>query len=142
MTIEEQLKQEILSKYKSVRAFTTTINVPYSTLDSALKRGVENAGIATMLKVFGALDLDIESIRDGTLRHRDCAVKEFSAIAEQSIIQKYRALDTYGQDTVLAVLDCEHKRCTEQQTDTEIGLAARKSDKPHHSTGPDTEVEI
>lgn len=142
MTIEEQLKQEILSKYKSIRAFTTAISVPYSTLDSALKRGVENAGIATMLKVFGALDLDIESIQDGTLRHRNSDTKEFSVFAERILIQKYRALDTYGQDTVSAVLDCEHKRCMEQQTDTEIGLAARKSDTPHPSTGPDTEVEI
>ena len=63
MTLEEQLKSEILSRYKSVRAFTTAIGIPYSTLDSVFKRGVTNAGIGTMLKVFSALDLDIESIQ-------------------------------------------------------------------------------
>lgn len=70
MTIEDQLKNEILSKYKSVRAFTTAIQIPYTTLDSVFKRGISNAGIGTMLKVFGALDLDIESVRTGELRHR------------------------------------------------------------------------
>ena len=31
MTIEEQLKNEILNNYKSVRAFTQKIDIPYST---------------------------------------------------------------------------------------------------------------
>lgn len=71
MSIEEQLKQEILCKYKSIRAFTTDIQIPYSTLDSVFKRGLSKAGIDTMLKVFSALDLDIESIPEGVLRHRN-----------------------------------------------------------------------
>ena len=70
MTMEEQLKNAILEKYKSVRAFTTTINIPYSTLDSVFKRGISNAGVSTMIKVFDALDLDIESVSSGELRHR------------------------------------------------------------------------
>lgn len=70
MTIEEQLKQKILERYKSVRAFTTSINIPYSTLDSVFKRGIANAGVSTMIKVFNALDLDIESIQSVELRNR------------------------------------------------------------------------
>ena len=70
MTVEEQLKQEILSKYKSIRAFTTTINIPYSTLDSVFKRGISNAGVSTMIKVFDALELDIESVQTGTLQRK------------------------------------------------------------------------
>lgn len=68
MTMEEQLKQEILSRYKSVRAFTTAIGIPYTTLDSVFKRGIQKAGVSTMIKVFNALNLDIESIQDGELR--------------------------------------------------------------------------
>ncbi len=71
MNLEEQLKTEILSKYKSIRAFTTAINIPYSTLDSVFRRGLVNAGISTMLKVFDALDLDIESVSTGQLSHRE-----------------------------------------------------------------------
>lgn len=68
MTLEEQLKSEILTKYKSIRAFTEVIQMPYSTLDSVFKRGIGNAGVVTVLKVFQALDLDMEnSIRTGSL---------------------------------------------------------------------------
>lgn len=68
MTLEEQLKAAILERYRSVRAFTTAWGIPYSTMDSIMKRGIMNAGIGTMLKIFSALDLDIESIQDGDLR--------------------------------------------------------------------------
>lgn len=69
MTLEEQLKAIILEKYKSVRAFTQEISVPYSSVDSILKRpnGIKNAGVSLMLKIFDALDLDIESIQTDTL---------------------------------------------------------------------------
>ena len=71
MTIEEQLKREILTKYKSVRAFTTLLDIPYSTLDSVFKRGIANAGVVNIIKVFNALDLDIESICYGELKHKN-----------------------------------------------------------------------
>jgi hypothetical protein len=76
MTIEEQLKAEILSQYKSVRAFTTAINIPYTTLDSVFKRGIGKAGIDTMIKVFNALGLEIESIPTGTLRQKKSPTPE------------------------------------------------------------------
>ena len=42
-------------------------------------------------------------------------VESFNVTArERAHIEKYRALDIYGQDTVSAVLAAEHRRCTEQ----------------------------
>lgn len=35
--------------------------------------------------------------------------------SEQEHIQKYRALDAYGRDTVSAVLECETKRCVAER---------------------------
>ena len=67
MTIEEQLKNEILNNYKSIRAFTQKIDIPYSTLDTIFKRGIGGAGVNTVLKIFNELSLDIESIDKGVL---------------------------------------------------------------------------
>ena len=115
MTLEEQLKAEILSKYKSIRAFTQQFGISYSTLDSIFKRGIKNAGIDTMLKIFGALNIDIESVKTGTLKHVSASpINNFYTVDEQSLINKYRALDIFGQDTVKAVLNCEHSRCLSQ----------------------------
>ncbi len=68
MTIEEQLKAEILAKYKSVRAFTSMAGIPYSTVDSIFKRGISNAGVGTVIKIFGYLGLDVESLSTGELK--------------------------------------------------------------------------
>ena len=75
MTIEEQLKSIILSRYKSIRAFTTAFDIPYSTLDSVFKRGLLSAGVGTIIKVFNALDLDVESIGTGELKSRPIGIK-------------------------------------------------------------------
>lgn len=72
MSLETQLKDEILRQYKSIRAFSNALGISYSTLDSALKReyGIKNAGIEMILKVFSALNLDIESVKDGEIRKK------------------------------------------------------------------------
>lgn len=112
MRIEEQLKQEILSKYKSVRAFTTAINIPYTTLDSVFKRGITNAGVSTMIRIFDALDLDIESIQDDCLRHRQFNKDNPSCSdAEVALLKKYRLLDQCGKEAIDGVLEVESRRC-------------------------------
>ena len=62
MAIENQLKQLILDKYGSVRSFTQTINIPYSTIDSMLKRGIDGTSVSTVLLVCLALNIDIEGL--------------------------------------------------------------------------------
>ena len=101
VTIEEQLKDVILDRYKSVRAFTAAINVPYSTVDSALKRehGIKNAGVGNMLKIFEALDLDIESIPTGTLQKREHGDEEkLPALQEEA--GQMAAAETPGDDDI------------------------------------------
>ena len=41
MTKAEILKKEILQQYRSVRQFAMEMNIPYSTLVTALERGIE-----------------------------------------------------------------------------------------------------
>lgn len=127
MTLEEQLKKEILSKYKSIRAFTTAINIPYSTLDSVFKRGITNAGVTTMIKVFGALDLDVESISTGKLEGKIPMHSHLTFVftaQEQGHIQKYRLLDPYGKEAVDGVLDVEWRRCTAAEETTRRAQAS------------------
>lgn len=68
MTLEEQLKQEILARYKSIREFSAMTRIPYSTVDSVLKRGIKNSGVGTVIKIFSFLDIDVESIASGSLK--------------------------------------------------------------------------
>ena len=70
LTIEEQLKREILDQYRSVRAFTQVIGLPYSTVDNIFKRGINGTAVITVARVFRALGLDMDSIGRSTLRRQ------------------------------------------------------------------------
>lgn len=62
MSIEDTIKQSILSKYKSVRAFTQAVDIPYSTIDSMLKKGVRGTAVQTVIRVCDSLGLDLNTI--------------------------------------------------------------------------------
>lgn len=111
MSIEEQLKQHILSRYKSIREFTMAIDIPYTTLDSVFRRGISNAGVSTIIRIFQALDLDVESIPNGTLRMSNDTKKEPTTPEgdrlkdeEREIIQLYRSVDPATRAAMLQLL--------------------------------------
>jgi len=66
-TVETELKELILSRYKSLREFTISIGMPYSTLDTILKRGVDKANIGNIIKLCKALDIDVEALGEGEI---------------------------------------------------------------------------
>ena len=101
MTIEEQLKNEILNNYKSVRAFTQKIDIPYSTLDTIFKRGIGGVGVNTVLKIFNELSLDIESIAKGVLTHSDSKNSPVLNTYEKKLISSYRSLNNQGKQKLL-----------------------------------------
>ena len=92
MTVEEQFKVLILEKFKSVRAFTRAIEVPYSTIDSMLKKGVSGTGIGTMIKVCNALDVDIESIESGDLRQKKSSGRPIAHPEDEETDSVYKVL--------------------------------------------------
>lgn len=72
-SVEDRLKVLILSKYKSIREFTNSIDMPYSTFDSILKRGVANSNITNVLRISNALGIDTEKLADGEIvSKREC----------------------------------------------------------------------
>lgn len=65
--LEAKLKEEIISKYGSLKKFCETIDMPWTTLDSILKRGVANSNITNVLKITKELGVDTEKLVDGEL---------------------------------------------------------------------------
>ena len=58
MTKAEILKQEILRQYKSVRQFAMEMEIPYSTLVTALDRGIEGMAYGTVIRMCDRLSLN------------------------------------------------------------------------------------
>ena len=107
-TIEDELKQYILSKYKSIRAFTQTACIPYSTIDTMLKRGIGGTGVSTMIKICKTLSIDTESLINGKIveinslnKNKDFSVSNH----EKKIIVAYRQQPTLQEavDKLLGV---------------------------------------
>lgn len=67
MTTEEKLKEFILKRYNSVREFTISADIPYSTLDSIFKRGIGNSSVTNVIKICKALEISVDALADGEI---------------------------------------------------------------------------
>ena len=67
MTTEEKLKECILQRYHSVREFTIQHDIPYTTMHSIFKRGVDNSSVANIIKICKALGISADALADGEI---------------------------------------------------------------------------
>lgn len=100
MTKAEVLKKEILRQYRSVRQFAIEMNIPYSTLVTALDRGIDGMAYGTVIKMCDKLRLnpvDFSSLeRDATLG---------AVLLENRVMQYYVKLNQEGRDKILGLMD-------------------------------------
>lgn len=88
-TIEEKLKEFILSQYKSIREFSMNIVMPYSTVDSIFKRGIANASVTNVNKICKSLNISADMLADGKIVYIDNKNRELTQ-EEKEIIEAYR----------------------------------------------------
>jgi hypothetical protein len=100
MTKAEILKKEILRQYRSVRQFALDMNIPYSTLVTALERGIEGMAYGTVIKICDKLSLNPV---DFTSLDRDTVLSE--QLLENRVMQYYVKLNQEGRDKVLDLMD-------------------------------------
>lgn len=65
--IEEKLKSIIINKYSSVRNFSNKIGLPYTTVDSILKRGIKNASISNVIAICDKLNIDVDGLTNNEI---------------------------------------------------------------------------
>ena len=62
MTIEEKLRRLIESRYPTVKDFAAVAEIPYTTLLSVFKRGIDNTGITNIQKICRTLGITMEGL--------------------------------------------------------------------------------
>ena len=67
MTIEDKLKDLILKRYHSIREFTISIDMPYTTMDSIFRRGIGNSSVTNVIKICKALGISADGLADGEI---------------------------------------------------------------------------
>jgi DNA-binding Xre family transcriptional regulator len=63
--IENKVKQLIIAKYGSVKKFADKIKVPYTTIDTILKRGFLNSNVLNVIKICNELGINIDDLANG-----------------------------------------------------------------------------
>lgn len=108
--VENELKELIISKYRSLRQFALDIDMPYSTIDTMLKKGIGKAGVLNVIKICNELGIDTDALADGYIKEKTVSDIPMT-VSEINHIKKYRSLSDYDKETV-------------------NGLVNRLSDKP------------
>ena len=89
MTTEEKLKDLILRRYHSIREFTTSIDIPYTTMDSIFRRGISNSSVTNVIKICKALGISADALADGEI----VPVKERKSVPINDRIEIKEILD-------------------------------------------------
>ena len=77
--LESNLKSLIIEKYGSMKKFSEAIDMPWTTLDSILKRGIANSNITNVLKITRELGLNTEKLVGGEITYIDSAPSTMAA---------------------------------------------------------------
>ena len=64
---EMKIREMIIERYGSLKKFCETIQMPWTTLDSILKRGFANSNITNVMKITKELGIDTESLALGKI---------------------------------------------------------------------------
>ena len=96
----EILKGVILSRYKSIRQFAVEMGIPYSTLITALERGVDGMAYSTVIRICEALSLN--PIDFSPLDEEDALS---SQITTRRVMDRYWKLNKAGRKRILDIMD-------------------------------------
>ena len=100
MTKAEILKKEILRQYRSVRQFALEMSIPYSTLVTALERGIEGMAYGTVIKMCDKLNLNPV---DFSSLERDTSLG--AHLLGNRVMQNYLKLDQECRAHILDLMD-------------------------------------
>lgn len=95
------IKEMIINRYGSLKKFCERIHMPWTTLDSILKRGIANSNITNVIKITKELKIDTESLVSGIILPSDqidLSKTENTPEKESlKIIQYYKMLNDIGK---------------------------------------------
>lgn len=97
----ERIKREIEKQYKSVHDFAVKNDIPYSTLNSALKKGIGGMATDTVFKIYESLSIDISEL---TLKKRETISRDLN-ISELLALAAFNELNEEGQDEAIKRTD-------------------------------------
>lgn len=95
------VRTEIARQYKSVRQFAFAVDIPLSTINSALHNGIGGSSYDTVMQICRTLGIRT-LIRDSA---------SYLTEETEELVRQYAELDDYGRHTIASVMRVEYERC-------------------------------
>lgn len=99
------VRDGITRQYRSVRQFAFAVDIPLSTINSALHNGVGGSSFDTVMRICKILGIKAMS-NDAALYLTDDTEK---------LLTQYAKLDDYGRHTISSVMQVEYDRCKDKE---------------------------
>lgn len=93
--LEAQLKELIIERYGSLKKFTDMVDMPWTTLDSILKRGIANSNVSNVTKIARELNLDMDALIDGKIVRHIPITTAAAHRDEQWTPEEYQKIEDY-----------------------------------------------
>lgn len=100
MTTEEKLRNLIFSRYKSMREFAIMADIPNSTVNSVLSRGIKNSSVANVIKICKALKISADELAEGRITPIDAPTR-IDTIEIKEIIDNTKERLIHGVELTL-----------------------------------------
>ncbi|UEC20074.1 XRE family transcriptional regulator [Clostridium septicum] len=91
----EKLKHIILSRYNSIREFSKIVEIPSTTLTSALDKGIGGMAVDRIIKICETLNIDIKTFEPINNEKENLYSKE-----EKEHLDNFRNLNDLGKEKV------------------------------------------
>ena len=105
MTATEKLKDYIEKKHNSLLAFTSTINMPYTTLHSILRRGIENSSVSNIARICTELNISLPDLLNNEIK----PCRTHSQINNESVVEIKEALSRKQEIIIEIAETLSHK---------------------------------
>lgn len=105
--LENKIKEIIISKYGSLSYFCKKIDVPYSTIDSILKRGIGKANVLNVIKICNELGISVDALKDGIIQpvETDYMTPENFAHEVKILLAKTKGITEQKKELLLSTLN-------------------------------------
>jgi len=103
--LTKMVRSEIARQFKSVRQFSFTVDVPLSTINSALHNGVGGSSFDTVMQICKVLGIKVMNDDASFYLTEDT----------EKLLTQYAKLDKYGRHTISSVLQVEYDRCVSEK---------------------------
>lgn len=93
MSIEDKLRELILSRYRSMTEFSEHCGIKYQTIMSILTRGVRNASVTNIIKICQTLGISTDELAEGRITYTSTANSNGYTSLEEIVAYCYLGME-------------------------------------------------